>query len=81
MQPKLKLTMETGKASLPANPPTTFWEVEAELEQFGIKSRIHGIKPGRFEALKKRDSVYGKPIAGRGDQLAEHFQNRDIVSH
>jgi hypothetical protein len=53
---------------LPEDPPTTFWEVEADLLEHTGNSYF-----------KKRVSVYGKRLGGREDQLEHHFKNRDLV--
>lgn len=57
------------------DPPVTFWEVEAQLNQHGTRRSIPGIT-----VLNKRVSVYGKAMDGKEDQLLKHFKNRDLVS-
>lgn len=81
--PQLGITTVSGPIPSPSEPPiippVTFWEVEAELEEYGKKSRIPGLKlPSN--TLNRRVSVFGKPFKDRDDQLIEHFKSRDIVS-
>lgn len=63
----------------PVIQPVTFWEIEAELEKYGKKSLIPGLRPYP-STLTRRVSVHGRPIRNREDQLIKHFQSRDIVS-
>ncbi|KAI3319818.1 hypothetical protein HD806DRAFT_250208 [Xylariaceae sp. AK1471] len=61
-------TSATPRQKPPEDPPTTFWEVEADLVEYYGKSYF-----------KKRTSIYGKELGGREDQLEHHFRNRDLV--
>ncbi|KAI0425763.1 hypothetical protein F5Y09DRAFT_88912 [Xylaria sp. FL1042] len=55
------------------DPPTTFWEVEADIEEYHAKNKPY------INHFKKRLSVYGKPLGGKEDLLEKHLQNRDLV--
>ncbi len=58
----------------PEDPPTTFWEVEADILECHAKHKKYF-----NHYFKKRFSVYGKPLGGKEDQLERHFKNRDLV--
>ncbi|GAW17183.1 hypothetical protein ANO14919_066360 [Xylariales sp. No.14919] len=62
------------QAKPPEDPPTTFWEVEADILEYHAK---HNYLIGKY--FKNRVSVYGKPLGGKEDQLEKHFKNRDLV--
>jgi hypothetical protein len=62
------LHLETPRPKPSEDPPTTFWEVEADLLMYRGK-----------HVFKKRTSVYGKKLGGVEDQLEHHFRNRDLV--
>ncbi|TGJ84445.1 hypothetical protein E0Z10_g4314 [Xylaria hypoxylon] len=57
----------------PEDPPTTFWEVEADILECYSKHNYFN------HHFNKRLSVYGKPLGGKEDQLEKHFRNRDLV--
>lgn len=58
--------------------PTTMWEVEEDLERYGI-AQIAGLGFS-LRTFGKKKSVYGKAMGGKPDRLENHFANRDIVS-
>ncbi|KAJ8119559.1 hypothetical protein ONZ43_g3515 [Nemania bipapillata] len=60
----------------PPDPPTTFWEVEADMEEFRVNQKDY---LNLTNHLRGRKSVYGKPLGGKEDQLKHHFNNRDLV--
>ncbi|KAI1122268.1 hypothetical protein F5Y10DRAFT_271233 [Nemania abortiva] len=58
------------------DPPTTFWEVEADILEFKANHKDYFNLSNYF---KGHLSVYGKPLGGKEDQLKRHFNNRDLV--
>ncbi|KAM7204655.1 hypothetical protein V8F20_003439 [Naviculisporaceae sp. PSN 640] len=58
----------------PKEPPTTMWQVEADLQRWGVSTELFGKLFG-----KSKKSVYGKSLGGKPDRLENHFANRDIV--
>lgn len=70
--PRITTVLSSDETLGPVNPPITFWEVEAELEQQN--------KGGIIRSLGRRISPNSKLMKGRDDQLAKYFVNRDIVS-
>ncbi|KAJ4419040.1 hypothetical protein N0V82_005163 [Gnomoniopsis sp. IMI 355080] len=64
----------TSEPSPRDDPPVTFWEIEAQLEEHGTKSLIPGSK--RFS---RQVPVRGKSLKGKDDQLSKHFDSRDLI--
>ncbi|KAG6356312.1 hypothetical protein INS49_015699 [Diaporthe citri] len=71
--PKITTVLSSEEASAPVNPPITFWEVEAELEQQNKKSS------GLIKSLNRIFIPSSKLMKGRDEKLAKHFVNRDLV--
>lgn len=70
--PRLQIRQEEPVISeRPKEPPTTMWQVEADLQRWGVSTKLFG---------KSETSVYGKSLGGKPDRLENHFANRDIVS-
>ncbi|KAI0868469.1 hypothetical protein GGS24DRAFT_513378 [Hypoxylon argillaceum] len=60
----------------PPDPPTTFWEVEADMLEFKANHKEY-FNLGNY--LKGHVSVYGKSLGGKEDLLKQHFHNRTLV--
>ncbi|KAJ8131290.1 hypothetical protein O1611_g2337 [Lasiodiplodia mahajangana] len=60
----------------PPDPPTTFWEVEADILEFRANHKEYFNLSSYFRGHL---SVYGKSLGGKEDQLKRHFNNRDLV--
>ncbi|KAI1346723.1 hypothetical protein F5Y01DRAFT_264959 [Xylaria sp. FL0043] len=58
----------------PEDPPTTFWEVEADILEFHARNKNYV-----NHYFKKRHSVYGKSLGGKEDLLEKNLKNRDLV--